>query len=257
MSEEVDNGVEEQLGSSVRAAFVAASQLVQMMMTRRQQAAKADQRDSEATARELGARFDAELVAAEAHLQQVNDPQWWTTASVEDIGQAYGTAQAWSEQSRLATTTTTLMEGEVRSRYGAEIKDLLDEAAIDHQDADVQRVREQQDRAEAERLAAGELTSRGDQVAGDGSDELLADDRSASASRGDLAYDSAERRAGTAADLEAAGYDKQAVAARMTADVSNAEPAKAAVRTGKKGPVRARSRAGGAGLDAGRDVGSR
>jgi hypothetical protein len=257
MSEDVDNGVEEQLSSTARAAFVAASQAAQMVLSRRQQQAGASQGASEAEGRELTGRFDAELMAAEAYLQQSGDAQWWSTASLEDVGQMYGTAQAWSEHSPVAASTAAMMEGEVRSRYGVEIKDLLDEAAVDHQDADEQRAREQQDRAEAERLAAGEFTGQDDQASAGGSDELLADERSSSDARSELAYDSAERRAGTATDLESAGYSKEAIAARMSADVSNSEPARAAVRTGKKGPVKARSRAGGAGLDTGRDVGSR
>jgi hypothetical protein len=132
VGEDVDNAVEEQLSTAARTAFVAASQVAQMMMSKRQQEARAAVGAAEAEGRELTGRFDAELVAAEAHLQQSHDQQWWATASVEDIGQMYGTAEAWSEYSPVAASAAAMMQAEVRSRYGAEIKDLLDEAATDH-----------------------------------------------------------------------------------------------------------------------------
>jgi hypothetical protein len=257
MSEDVDNGVEEQLSTAARTAFVAASQVAQVMMSKRQQEARAATGLAEAEGRELTGRFDAELVAAEAHLQRSYDQQWWATASVEGIGQMYGTAQAWSEYSPVAASAAAMMQAEVRSRYGAEIKDLLDEAAADRQDGDEQRVREHEDRAEAERLVAGELTGQDAQATAGGFDVLSADERSLSGARSELAYDSAERRAGTAADLETAGYEKQAIAARMITDLSNAEPARAAVSTSTVGPLKVRGRGGIAGLDTGRDVGSR
>jgi hypothetical protein len=257
MSEDVDNAVEEQLSSAARTAFVAASQVAQIMMSKRQREARAATGAAEAEGRVLTGRFDAELVAAEAHLQQSYDPQWWGTASVKDIGQMYGTAQAWSEYSPVAASTAAMMESEVRNRYGAEIQDLLDEAAADHQEADEQRVRERQDRAEADLLVAGELAGHDAQATAGGPGELAADERSLSGARSELAYDSAERRAGTAADLETAGHEKQAIAARMITDLSNAEPARAAVSTGTEGPLKVRGRGGSAGLDTGRDVGSR
>ncbi|MDO5645939.1 MAG: hypothetical protein Q4G21_09695 [Dermabacter sp.] len=50
-----------------------------------------------------------------------------------------------------------------------------------------------------------------------------------------MAYDSAERREGTARELEARGIDGQTVSTRMRADVSQARPATAAVRQGSAG----------------------
>ena len=60
-------------------------------------------------------------------------------------------------------------------------------------------------------------------------------------------YDSAERRQGTARDLEASGIDSELVATKMRADVTQAKPATDAVkgaRTGKAAKAReTRSRA--------------
>lgn len=50
-----------------------------------------------------------------------------------------------------------------------------------------------------------------------------------------LRYDSAERREGTARDLEAQGIDRETVATRMRADVSQAKPATEAVGAGAAG----------------------
>lgn len=70
----------------------------------------------------------------------------------------------------------------------------------------------------------------------------------AASTRGDAGalYDSAERRDATARDLESKGIDRELVAARMRADVSQAKPATQAVAAGgpKKAP-RARKVPGG------------
>jgi hypothetical protein len=50
-----------------------------------------------------------------------------------------------------------------------------------------------------------------------------------------IEYDSAERREGTARELEAAGLDRELVATKMRADVSQAKPATEAVTTTRTG----------------------
>ena len=60
-------------------------------------------------------------------------------------------------------------------------------------------------------------------------------------------YDSAERRAATARDLEGKGIDHEVVATRMRADVSQAKPATEATAGGpQKAPKARRSRGRGA-----------
>ncbi|MEL7978376.1 hypothetical protein AAG589_21095 [Isoptericola sp. F-RaC21] len=103
----------------------------------------------------------------------------------------------------------------------------LDEARADEARAAAEHEPDPEDRvqaaAEAERHEAAAAQGRGD---------------------GAMAYDSAERRAATARDLEAKGIDHETVATRMRGDVSQAKPATAAVgeRTKSNAPKARRAR---------------
>jgi hypothetical protein len=68
-------------------------------------------------------------------------------------------------------------------------------------------------------------------------EEATQREHTAAAAREDGAalYDSAERRASTAGDLESKGIDQETVATRMRADVSQAKPAAEAVNGATRG----------------------
>ncbi|AYD89936.1 hypothetical protein D5R93_07680 [Actinomyces lilanjuaniae] len=152
--------------------------------------------------------------------------------------------------------------GELRSRYGYGVEAdnagaareagslgarlMQDRARYEYADAGAEGVRSAWDRAEAQRLLA--QADREDQRAGETAVAAEhepdpgeraravaeAEQREVAADRaredGRTLYDSAERRASTARDLEARGIDREVVATRMRADVSQARPATEAVR---------------------------
>lgn len=133
-------------------------------------------------------------------------------------------------------------------------------AAIDRAEADHQRQAEQRDRAEAAALMA-EATAEEDRAQDHRENRP---DRPALAAeheqRADSAreeagakYDSAERRASTAADLESQGHDHETVARQMRADVSQGAPATEATK-GSRAP-RARKGRGRAGTSRQRERG--
>lgn len=125
-------------------------------------------------------------------------------------------------------------------------------ATIERAEAEHQRQAEQRDKAEAAALMA-EATAEEDRAQDRREDRpdrpALAEQhqQSAESAREEAGakYDSAERRASTAADLESQGHDHETVARQMRADVSQGAPATEATQ-GSRAPRarKGRSRAG-------------
>ncbi|MGO1567421.1 MAG: hypothetical protein ACTHXC_05275 [Brachybacterium sp.] len=130
--------------------------------------------------------------------------------------------------------------------------------AVRRAEAEHQRQAEQRDRAEATALMA-EATAEEDRAQGRGEDrpDLAAEhEQRADSAREEAGskYDSAERRASTAADLESQGHDHETVARQMRADVSQGAPATEATKSnraprarkgrGRTGTSRQRERGG-------------
>lgn len=122
-------------------------------------------------------------------------------------------------------------------------------AARDRAEADAERIRSASEQLEAHRLAAwaDSEAARADEARASAQHDLDPQaraqavhaaeqfDASADHARADgrIVYDSAERRAATARDLEARGIDREVIAARMRADVGQAKPATEAVKPGR------------------------
>lgn len=112
-------------------------------------------------------------------------------------------------------------------------------AAIERAEAEHQRQAERRDRAEAAAVMA-EATAEEDRAQSRGEDrpDLAAEhEQRADSAREEAGskYDSAERRANTAADLESQGHDHETVARQMRADVSQGAPATEATK-GSRAP---------------------
>ena len=264
------DGIEEAFEGTARVALTAAGQLgEQLARLREEQLGRARAR-SEEEGRGYALRLHAERDAARAQLAPVRDDQWWTNASPQDVVQAYSTARSWEHVDSRAAQAAARIRAEARDRYGVDLDSTpLDTAAIDaafargqalERQATAERQLEREDMAQAQALlaqadraerAAAEQRSDGsdppvlDQLLAAGVavvDPVSAADREvreaqekgqATEARAGAAtaYDSAERRAAFAADLEAKGIDRELVATRLRADVSNAKPATEATRS--------------------------
>lgn len=272
------DGVEESFEGLVRVAVTAGARFGESLARMREQMAREAEARSLQESRELQARFQAERQAAVSGLSNVQRPDWWDKASPDDIGRAFATAKAWEQHDPEAANAKNRVEDELRNRYGVDVNDV---------DADPTRVREQVARLEAERvesLAAEErskeaqeradaerLMREGDQLDNAAEQSAAAAvfepdpaERESASTEGEtlrssatetrdesgLAYDSAERRSTTAANLEGRGFDQRSVQARMSADVSQGKPVTEAV----KKPKAAKARKGRANVGSGKQV---
>lgn len=259
-----EEGLEEPLIGALNVALTAASQLGEFLARMQAQRLRVLETATRGQAREARTRFDAERATAAAELSQVSRPDWWDRTGADGIGRAYATAIAWRDYAPEAAAAEARMRTELRQRYGIDVDALsADPAAVqaklaqyeaERSGAGQERQTEREDRSEAARLNA-EATRAGldaEQAQAVAETEPESDAQTAAAavvardaettSRGleGAAYDSAERRAETAAAMEANGVPAELVQVRMRADVSQAAPPAEAVRT----PTTAKARKG-------------
>ena len=97
MSTQDSDGIDEALQGVTHVAMTAAARMGEQLARMREQQAREAQARSEQAAREYAARMTAERGAALAFLSPVHRPEWWDTATAEDVTKAYTTAKAWSE----------------------------------------------------------------------------------------------------------------------------------------------------------------
>lgn len=269
MAEETD-GIEEAFEGQLRVLVAAAGQVGDRIARARDDAMRRAQVATDQEVRELQSRLAAEQRAARTELGSVHRSEWWDRATAEQIGHTFQVARAWTNEEPEAVRAEQRIKDELRTRHGVD---------VDAAGADPAAVRAAVERAEKERAAAGaeraeneaenaeaqRLMTQADQEDRRGAearaaaehephpDERLraaaeAERREATADQvkhdGRMMYDSAERRAATARDLEVKGIDGQVVATRMRADVSQGTPATEAVTKGKTKAPRARKTRG-------------
>lgn len=239
------DGIDEIFAGHLRVALTAAGQLAERIASQREMNLRRAQAESEAEARALHSRLDAERDAARADVARIYRPDWWDQAQPEEIGKAYETSRSWARIDPEMARAEERIRDEIRGRYGVEL--LIDAgdpsrlvadaqearrvAAAEH--AEAARLAEAADRADRDAVRAAEAAefepdpAERAQAASDAAQE-------ASRARADTVeaerlYDSAERRTDDARALSRQGIDEQAVQARVRADVSQAKPADQAV----------------------------
>lgn len=268
MAEESD-GIEEALTGSVRVAVTVGARLGEMLARAREEQLRHAEAAEEQHARELTARLRAEQAAARADLAPVFRAEWWDQAGPDDIQHAYTTARAWTGQDPEAARAADQIREEVRRRYAVDVdraaadpelvRVALERAEARRAEAEQERARAAAENAEAQLLVAeadrADLAAETARAAAEHEpDPAVRDQATLAAEReqtratatlegGKDGYDSAERRAAFAADLERRGIDHDTVAARMTADISQGtHPSEAVKNTGKKAPKARKSR---------------
>jgi hypothetical protein len=264
VAEEAD-GIDEALEGQLRVLVTAAGQVGERLARSREEALRREQTRNEQEHRELRSRLEAERHAARAELTGVHRADWWDRATPEQIGRAYQVARTWADEEPEAVRAEQKVREEVKARYGIDVTDTgadseavrqrvqleLDRADAARAAADAERSRAAAESAEAHRLLAlsGREDTRGEQARAAAEFEPDPAERERAAAEaasyesgsewardvGLIEYDSAERREGTARELEAAGLDRELVATKMRADVSQAKPATEAVTTTRTG----------------------
>ena len=273
MAEETD-GIAEAFEGQIRVAVTAAAQVGQAIARAREEALRRAAAADDREARELRSRLDAERQVARAEVANVGRAEWWDNSTPEQIGHAYQVARAWQSEDQEIGRAEQRMTEELRERYGIDAHDTganpddvrqlirlqAERAERDRLSADAERARAAEEEAEALRLLsiADQEDRRADEARAAAEFEPDAEERAraqaeaeqrdAIADRtredGKAAYDSADRRSSTAAELEGRGIAQETVATRMRADVSQAKPATAAVAAGKTKAPKARKTRG-------------
>lgn len=269
MAEETD-GIEEAFEGQLRVLVTAAGQIAERFARAREEASRRAQAVSEQAAREMQDRFEAERKTAQLEVSRVHSPEWWDRATPEQMAHTYQVARAWTKDDPEAARAEQTMRNEFRNRYNLDVdKTDADPAAVnaavqkaerDRADADAERHRAAAEATEAQLLLnqADQEDRRADEARLSAEHEPDAETRAQRLSEAEAAgdrstairedgrtvYDSAERRDGTARDLESRGIDGQTVATRMRADVSQAKPATEAVKSVRAKTPKARSSRG-------------
>ena len=261
MSTQDSDGIDEALQGVTHVAMTAAARMGEQLARMREQQAREAQARSEQAAREYAARMTAERGAARAFLSPVHRPEWWDTATAEDVTKAYTTAKAWSEVDPEAVRAEQRIVEEVRNRYGVDVTGAGEPAAVAEAMARADRARSEAaeertgasgDRAAEADARRAEAEARGQDVdpeladaidpeqPGQGGDAQTEADRAraqadaehgrASELREDAgqSYDSAERREAMAQGLDHI-ENRAAVEARVRSDVAQGRPAADAV----------------------------
>lgn len=264
MADESD-GIEEAFDGQLRIAVTAAGRLGEAIARAREDAARRAQAASEQEARELASRFEAEKRAARVELGSVYRSDWWDRATPEQIGGALTTARAWGSEDPEAVRAESRIRDELRTRYGIDVNATGADPAAVQAAVEAERLRRQSDterqRSAAEQAEAVALSRQADEadraaeaartnadVAPDEGEREQAqvqaerEQNRADATREKAAplYDSAERRQRDADKLEQRGVGKEAISAKMAADVSQGKSATAAVRAQQTQAAKAR-----------------
>lgn len=273
------DGVEEAFEGTLRVAVTAAARIGEQLARAREQYLIRARAQGEQAARDYAARLEAERAAARAELAVVYRAEWWDRAGGDDIARAYTTARAWHGIDPEADRAAQRIQDEVKARYGVDVATAkADPAAVRDYIARAETLRDQagQERntsaaelGEAQLLLAeADIADRIAEVAREAAEHepdpqeredalALAEHEDAHADGlaedGRNMYDSAERRQDLATDLETKGVDREVVATRVRADVSQAKPAAEATKTKATRSPRARRgrKARGRGLQSG------
>lgn len=120
MADESD-GVLEEAGGQMRIALMAATQMAEKFSRLREELARRAQAQTEQETRELRVRFEADRNAARAAVAPTARPEWWNTATVQDVAEMYQTARAWEPVDENLAAAAQHMRDEVRDRYGVDV----------------------------------------------------------------------------------------------------------------------------------------
>ena len=256
MADESD-GIEEAFDGQLRIAVTAAGRVGEAFARAREEAARRAQAQSEQAARELSSRFEAEKRAARVELGGVYRSDWWDKATPQQIGGALTTARAWGTEDPEAQRAEGRIRDELRTRYGVDVDNTGADPVAVQAAVEAEQLRRQSD-TERQGLglldgAAEAARDRGDAAPDEAEREQAQvqaerEQNRAEATRekAEPLYDSSERRERDADKLEQRGVGKEAVSAKMAADVSQGKPATEAVKaqqlqSAKARPNRSRS----------------
>lgn len=260
------DGADEIVGGALRVAATAAALVGERLAHARAERMRRAQQDSIAEARRLEAQLDGELAVARADLAVVEHDQWWNQAAPADVADAWQTAQQWRGTHPEVDRAAGRIRAEVRARYGVDVDDRsdLDPVTLDRAVAAREEALDAHARARraGEALEAAVLLAADDQQrAAESANEVQRLDADPMAPHAGAAADLARQegrgapaarspevdvRQAELAKALAGVEDKEAVEARMVADLSQGRPARDAVTQPPRSAPKARRTRGAA-----------
>jgi hypothetical protein len=211
----------EKLAGYMTVALTGAARVAEVLAYRRAQQLRRAEAEGRHAAEMMREQQKAELAMVRHQTREaINRPEWWNSATPEQVADAYATARAYGRLDPEVAGMARHMEAQIGARYGVDADALV---------GDVERSAAAR-RAAAERGTAWALTAEADAVDA----AVHADGRvDAHEAAHDVPFvhtgwDEAARRETLAARLDAAGIDGDARTGRIVADRLQGAPAAAA-----------------------------
>jgi hypothetical protein len=159
------DGIEDAVAGAVRVAVMAAAWRVEQSARRRQQEQMEAARGSVGEQRAARVAQQVDRDAARGELMfSVDQPGWWDTATPEQVGRAWETAQLWRGEHPDVERQARLIEREVRDRWGIDPEQAAAGVGLESAISGERFVREQQQRGGVDPVAASrDVPSAGDQ----------------------------------------------------------------------------------------------
>ena len=214
------DGVDEAVALQVQTIISVAEQLAEQRARARDMALQQAKMREAQEYRQALERLAAERSVANIQLTMVQQNQWWVKLTPQELGYAYETAREWRELDPEAARMEEMMRHELESRYGVKFGDEPRDPNTPQDDRDFQATTMPEQSTET---IPTSHSGRPDATIEQNTGERLPEDRKG------MPYDSPERRTMLAEKLEAMGIDRDIIAVRLRADISQGRPATAAV----------------------------
>lgn len=215
----------EKLAGYMTVALTGAARVAEVLAHRRAQQLRRAEEQGRHAAALIRQQQQAELAMVRHQTRDaVRDPQWWNSASPEQVADVYATARAYGRLDPEVAGMARSMEEEIGRRYGVDADALV---------GDVERQAAARRQAAAERGTAWALTAEADAVDAAVHADGRVDRHEAAHDVPfvDSGWDEAGRRETLASRLESAGIDGDARTGRLAADRLQGAPAAQATAT--------------------------
>lgn len=218
MADDPTDETREKLAGYMTVALTGAARVAEVLAHQRTVKLRRAEQEGEQAARLVRNQQQAEAAMVRHQTRELSGrKEWWDTATVEQVADAYATARAWSPIDPELTGQVAFMAEEIRRRYGVDADQLVTDV-----EQNVRATRANREFAEAAVLV-GEANVVETLVHADG----VVTPREAAADLPDAAatWDEAGRRTALADRLTTAQIPADAAQARMVADQAEGRPA--------------------------------
>lgn len=124
MDHHASDEIGEHIDRHLQALIASAVRLAEAAKRARQQRMETLARESRDRQAQYAAQLAAQRDAARADYARVNDPEWWATATPEEIAATYETARRWENDDPEAARAAAEMDRQIQERYGLDARQM-------------------------------------------------------------------------------------------------------------------------------------